>query len=81
MPNVSDWRKALEEAGLNADPEGMSTKEIQAVCGFHRAKVRALIREGIAAGLVVHAGTRKQTAIDGVNRPVPLYRLKEEPSE
>jgi hypothetical protein len=58
------------------DPDGcFSTAEIGTVLGVGIDAARARIKLLLNAGRLEFAGRQKRPAMDGIERPVPVYRL------
>ena len=56
-------------------PEGFTTGEMSEATGMGRGLCRKKIKSLVAMGRLEFAGRKKVMAIDGVSRPVPVYRL------
>lgn len=67
--------RQVEDSGRG--DEGLTAQEIAAALGNQTVtqSVRTLIRRQIEAGVLV-TGRGRRPAMDGVLRPVPVYRVK-----
>lgn len=72
---IDALRDVLERRAEAGNGEGMTKREIQAAMGISATKTKELLISLHAAGMLA-AARAYRSAIDGVNRPVPVYSLK-----
>lgn len=61
-------------AKSKSSTEGMSLRELMAATGWGEDKTRALLVAAKAQGKLT-AGRKMVPALDGINRPVPVYKV------
>ena len=76
--DADTWRLALEAALTSAPTDGLSTQEISALCDIHSRNVRYGLKR-LASQNRLTVQKRYQQGIDGIRRPIPVYRLKPPP--
>ena len=71
----NDILSALQQVLTSNTEEGMTTREIMRSKGWSKQKTIEALQELDARGVLV-SGRAYRKAIDGVNRPYPVYRIK-----
>lgn len=69
---VDKWLEALRES--NVDSEGFSSRDLRREMGITEGTASKLLRRWSDRGMLVHAGYKYDTAIDGRTIRVPVYK-------
>ena len=68
------WRTEIERIMQGAGDEGLTLREIAAAIGRSTRATRERLQALGSAGRIA-AGRRRVVGLDGVTRPVPVYRI------